>query len=44
MAEPKDNDFLDDIDAAEADAYADEMAEIDDEALSWTSCALSGIN
>ncbi|KEJ97055.1 nucleotide exchange factor GrpE [Pseudosulfitobacter pseudonitzschiae] len=33
MAEPKDNDFLDDIDAAEADAYADEMAEIDDEAL-----------
>ena len=33
MAEPKDNDFLDDIDAAEADAYADDMAEIDDEAL-----------
>lgn len=33
MAEPKDNDFLDDIDAAEADEYADEMAEIDDEAL-----------
>ncbi|UOA25385.1 nucleotide exchange factor GrpE [Pseudosulfitobacter sp. DSM 107133] len=33
MAEPKENDFLDDIDAAEADEYADEMAEIDDEAL-----------
>ncbi|MCR8825479.1 nucleotide exchange factor GrpE [Pseudosulfitobacter koreensis] len=33
MAEPKDNDFLDDIDAAEADEYADDMAEIDDEAL-----------
>ena len=33
MAEPKDNDFLDDIDAAEADEFADEMAEIDDEAL-----------
>ncbi len=33
MAEPKDNDFLDDIDAAEADEYADDMAEIDDEAM-----------
>ncbi|ASM73954.1 MULTISPECIES: nucleotide exchange factor GrpE [Roseobacteraceae] len=33
MAEPKENDFLDDIDAVEADEYADEMAEIDDEAL-----------
>jgi len=33
MAEPKENDFLDDIDAAEADEYADDMAEIDDEAL-----------
>jgi molecular chaperone GrpE len=33
MAEPKDDDFLDDIDAAEADEYADEMNEIDDEAL-----------
>jgi molecular chaperone GrpE len=33
MAEPKDNEFLDDIDDAEAEAYADEMEEIDDEAL-----------
>ncbi|MGJ8615943.1 MAG: nucleotide exchange factor GrpE [Sulfitobacter sp.] len=33
MAEPKENEFLDDIDEAEADEYADEMAEIDDEAL-----------
>jgi molecular chaperone GrpE len=33
MAEPKNNEFLDDIDEAEADEYADEMAEIDDEAL-----------
>ncbi|MEH6674248.1 MULTISPECIES: nucleotide exchange factor GrpE [unclassified Sulfitobacter] len=33
MAEPKENEFLDDIDDAEAEAYADEMAEIDDEAL-----------
>ena len=33
MAEPKENEFLDDIDEAEAEAYADEMAEIDDEAL-----------
>lgn len=33
MAEPKDNEFLDDIDEAEAEALADEMEEIDDEAL-----------
>ncbi|MBD3665239.1 nucleotide exchange factor GrpE [Sulfitobacter aestuariivivens] len=33
MAEPKEDDFLDDIDAAEADEYAEEMAEIDEEEL-----------
>ncbi|WP_372989093.1 nucleotide exchange factor GrpE [Sulfitobacter sp.] len=33
MAEPRDNEFLDDIDDAEAEAYAAEMEEIDDEAL-----------
>lgn len=33
MAEPREDEFLDDIDNAEAEAYADEMAEIDDEAL-----------
>ncbi len=33
MAEPKNDDFLDDIDDAEADAFAEEMEEIDDEAL-----------
>ena len=33
MAEPREDEFLDDIDDAEAEAYADEMAEIDDEAL-----------
>lgn len=33
MAEPKNNEFLDDIENAEAEAYAEEMAEIDDEAL-----------
>jgi len=33
MAEPRDNEFLDDIEDAEAEAYADEMSEIDDEAL-----------
>ena len=33
MAEPQENEFLDDIDDAEAEAYADEMSEIDDEAL-----------
>ncbi|MEZ5674099.1 molecular chaperone GrpE [Thalassovita litoralis] len=30
MAEPKNNDFLDDIEAAEAEAFADEMEEISD--------------
>ena len=33
MAEPKNEDFLDDIDMAEEEEYAEEMAEIDDEAL-----------
>ena len=33
MAEPKNEEFLDDIEAAEAEAYAEEMAEIDEEAL-----------
>ncbi|WP_300033024.1 nucleotide exchange factor GrpE [uncultured Roseobacter sp.] len=33
MAEPKNEDFLDDIDDAEAEAYAEEMSEIDEEAL-----------
>ena len=33
MAEPRENEFLDDIDDAEAEDYADEMEEIDDEAL-----------
>jgi len=33
MAERNENEFLDDIDEAEADAFADEMEEIDDEAL-----------
>ena len=33
MAEPKDNDFLDEIDSAEAEEYAEDMAEIDEEAL-----------
>ncbi len=33
MAEPRDNEFLDDIDDAEADEYAEEMAEIDNDAL-----------
>tara|TARA_R110000796_G_scaffold27713_4_gene76278 strand:- start:4623 stop:5186 length:564 start_codon:yes stop_codon:yes gene_type:complete len=33
MAEPRENEFLDDIDDAEAEAYADEMSEIDDEAM-----------
>ena len=32
MAEPKKDDFLDDIEDAEAEAYAEDMAEIDDEA------------
>lgn len=33
MAEPKNEDFLDDIDSAEAEEYASEMEEIDEEAL-----------
>ena len=33
MAEPKNDDFLDDIEEAEDETYADEMLEIDDEAL-----------
>lgn len=33
MAEPKNNDFLDDLAEAEAEEYADDMAEIDNEAL-----------
>ena len=33
MAEPKNEDFLDDIDMAEEEEYAEDMAEIDDEAL-----------
>jgi len=33
MAEPKNDDFLDDIDIAEEEEYAEEMAEIDDEAI-----------
>lgn len=33
MANPNEEEFLDDVDAAEADAYAAEMEEIDEEAL-----------
>ena len=33
MADPKEDEFLDDIDEAEADVYAEEMAETDPEAL-----------
>ncbi|MFK7745019.1 MAG: nucleotide exchange factor GrpE [Roseobacter sp.] len=33
MAEPKNEDFLDDVEDAEADAFAEEMEEIDEEAL-----------
>ncbi len=33
MAGPENDDFLDDIDAAEADAYADEIDEMDDETI-----------
>jgi molecular chaperone GrpE len=33
MAEPKNEDFLDDIEEAEAEAYAGDMEEIDDEAM-----------
>ncbi len=32
MADPKNDEFLDDIEAAEAEAYADEAEEIDTEA------------
>ena len=37
MAEPKDNEFLDDIAEAEAQEYADEMDEISDDALELDS-------
>jgi molecular chaperone GrpE len=37
MADPKNEDFLDDIAAAEAEELAEEMAEIDDEALELDS-------
>ena len=37
MADAKKEEFLDDIDAAEAAAFAEEMAEIDDEALELES-------
>lgn len=33
MADPKKDEFLDDLESAEAEAYAEEMEEIDDEAL-----------
>ena len=33
MAEPKEDDFLDDLESAEAEEYAQEIAEIDDEAV-----------
>ena len=33
MAEPKNEDFLDDVEEAEAEAFAEEMEEIDEEAL-----------
>ena len=33
MAEPKNEDFLDDVEDAEAEAFADEIEEIDEEAL-----------
>ena len=33
MAEPKNNDFLDDIDDAADEEFAEDMAEIDEEAL-----------
>lgn len=33
MAEPKNDDFLDDVEEAEAEAFADDAIEIDDEAL-----------
>lgn len=37
MAEPNENEFLDDIEAAEAEAFADEMNELDDEAVELDS-------
>lgn len=37
MAEPKNEEFLDDIDTAEAEEFAEEMFEIDDEALELDS-------
>lgn len=37
MAEPKNEEFLDDVDTAEAEELADEMFEIDDEALELES-------
>ncbi|MGH1355161.1 MAG: nucleotide exchange factor GrpE [Thalassovita sp.] len=33
MADPKNDDFLDDIEAAEAEAFAEEIEELDDEAV-----------
>ncbi|MGI3169767.1 nucleotide exchange factor GrpE [Pseudooceanicola sp. C21-150M6] len=33
MANPENDDFLDDVEAAEAEAYAEEMDELDDEAV-----------
>ncbi|OWU85990.1 molecular chaperone GrpE [Oceanicola sp. 22II-s10i] len=33
MAEPREDDFLDDVEAAESEVYAEEMAELDDEAV-----------
>lgn len=33
MAEPKNDEFLDDVETAEAEAFADDMEDIDDEAL-----------
>jgi len=33
MAEPREDDFLDDIEAAEEEAYGDDMADLDDEAV-----------
>ena len=33
MADPKNEDFLDDIETAEAEAFAEEFEELDDEAV-----------
>ena len=33
MAEPEKDEFLDDIESAEAEAYADQLEEFDDEAI-----------